>query len=214
MTFVQSLFGRHAPEAKLTVCEQLIVWLIALGGVLIGLVVIPAGAFYKVSHDLAVQQYFGQTPILTTPHEWILALSLLFAVVLSTLAGGILKMATANSPIQWSAYALLASLSSLAAAAYILGEARSVFSASGADGAAWVMPWLGTIVVLLGWTLKAPWDRCAQIVSDETTKRTGWLSKPDVFTMAVTSRAAALPLVAMRIPKQKDRKAPLEKKKS
>lgn len=209
-TVLQAVFGKHPPEAKLTVFQQFLVWLVALGGALIGLLAVPSIAFSSILSDLSIQEKLGQTPLLTPPHLWMLGLSLLLAIFLSTTAGGVLKMATNNSPIQWSVYALLLSLCSLAAATYLIGEARPVFSGPGTKGTVWVMPWLGTIAVLLGWTLKAPWDRCAQIVSEKTTNVTGWLNKPDAFTRAVTSRIAALPLATMDVPGVKDRKAPLE----
>ncbi len=210
MTVAQFLFGMHTAEGKLSISKQIIVWLVAVGGVLIGLIAIPGACFFKVASDLAIQESLRVSPALTFPHVLLLGLSLLIAVVLSTVAGGILKMATLNSPIQWSAYALLASLLALAAATYLLGEARVIFATAEAKGSAWVMPWLGTIVVLLGWTLKAPWDRCTQVANETTTKFTGWLDKPDAFTKAVTATIAALPVLSMDVVEPKDRLAPLE----
>ncbi len=210
MTVAQALFGAHSPEAKLTVWQQLFVWLIALGGTLVGLLLVPTLVFSDLLNDLTAQRALGHATVLTSSHLWGLALSLAFAVFSSVTAGGVLKMATNNSPIQWSAYALLLSLCALAASTYFISEARPAFSGPNAKGTVWVMPWLGTIAVLLGWTLKAPWDRSAQIVSEKTTEVTGWLDKPDAFTKAVTSRFAAFPLLAVEVLEAKDRKAPLE----
>lgn len=210
MTVAQFFFGTHPAGSKLTVSQQFLVWLVALGGALIGLLLIPSVAFSVILDDLANQELLGNTPMLGASHLWMLALSLILAVFVSAVAGGVLKMATLNSPIQWSAYALLLSLCALAVATYIIGEVRPVFSGPSAKGTVWVMPWLGTIAVLLGWTLKAPWDRCAQIVGEKTTNVTGWLSKSDAFTKAVTSRMAAFPLLAVDVLEPKDRKAPLD----
>lgn len=210
MTVAQVLFGAHSPEAKLTVWQQLLVWLVALGGALVGLLLVPTLAFADLLNDLTAQRALGHPTALTTWHLSMLALSLILAVLTSVIAGGVLKMATSNSPIQWSAYALLLSLCALAAVTYFIGEARPAFSGPSAKGTVWVMPWLGTIAVLLGWTLKAPWDRCAQIVGEKTTKVTGWLDKPDAFTRAITSRIAALPLLAVDVVESRDQKAPLD----
>ena len=210
MNVAQILLGTHPAQNELSVSKQIIVWLVAVGGVLIGLIAIPGACFFKVASDLAAQEALCVPLALTFPHVLLLGFSLLLAVVLSTVAGGILKMATLNSPIQWSAYALLASLLALAVATYLLGEARVIFATADAKGSAWVMPWLGTIVVLLGWTLKAPWDRCTQVANEATAKFTGWLDKPNAFTKTVTATIAALPVLSMDVVEPIDRLAPLE----
>ncbi|MEG8023246.1 hypothetical protein [Sphingomonas aerolata] len=56
---------------------------------------------------------------------------------------------------------------------------------------AWVIYYSGLFLTLVGWTLKAPWDRCAQRLSDLISKFYNFLSKPDRFSRSVAAFVAS-----------------------
>jgi len=103
----------------------------------------------------------------------------LATIVGSVACGGGLKLATSLAPARYSVALLILVLIVLGYLGDAAIAARSVFSSLSVvprgetlsrqlaflEGA-WAVSYFGLFLVLTGWSLKAPWDRCAQRISD------------------------------------------------
>ncbi len=188
--FARLFVGTPPEKDPLTRSEGAIVWLCGIAVFSVFVIIVPFAVFQHVVSDVAAAEKAGKVTVLGCGNTILLWFSILSAVVGSIFAGGIFKIATERSAVQWSFYALLACLVGIAWLGDFAGIVRAAFSdpqpgTSTKVGAAltfskggWVIWWVSTIVVLVGWTLKGPWDRCMKAFGDVTTKVITFLQKP------------------------------------
>ncbi len=188
--FARLLFGTKPEKDPLTRSEGAIVWLCGLAAFSILVILVPFALFQHVVSDVAAAEKAGKGTILGCWNTLLLSLSILSAVIGSIVSGGVFKIATERSAVQWSFYALLACLVGFGWLGDFAGIVRAAFSDPHHGTAAkvgaelafskgrWVIWWVSTIVVLVGWTLKGPWDRCMKAFGDVTTEVISFLQKP------------------------------------
>lgn len=183
--------SRKSDAVPLDFTKQIIVWLVAMILLLVFVIGIPSAAVSFAISNLAHMEKAGESVELLGPNFWLVVGSVIVAAVASAIVGGVLKAAADYSPVWWSVVALFLVLVIVATISVIIGEAHTDFGApvrtivngkqeshprSFLEGG-WVVSWLVMLSVLVGWTLKAPWDRCAKHFQDSTKRLAGWMEK-------------------------------------